>query len=262
MLPASIFDRFRQAILSLPVMAENEKYNRTALTCPRFLLFREAGLEAYYAPFHHLNKDARLVLIGLTPGWTQMERAFRAARIGLSCGLDCEPLFEYVYKTASFSGPMRKNLVEMLDGIGLNALLGIPSCVDLFDASSHMVHFTSAVSAPIFRNGENYRGYGPPLLQVPKLREWVIGNLGMELMSVPKAVILPLGRVASEAVQFLNERNDIGLDRRCLTGFPHPSGANGHRRSDFQHGRERWSSQLAAWFAADRKARFSPGILT
>jgi hypothetical protein len=106
----------------------------------------------------------------------------------------------------------------------------------------------SVVSAPIFKDWENYRGYGPALLQVPKLEEWVAGNLAVELASMPQAIIVPLGRVADEAIQFLKQKV-AGLDRRCLAGFPHPSGANGHRLQDFKRGREQWANQISALFA-------------
>ena len=249
MLSATDFGRFKGAIAGLPLKGENEKYERAQLICPRFLLFREAGLEVCYIPFHYVNARARVVLMGLTPGWTQMEEAFRAAKQGIANGMEGEVLFHHIGTTGSFSGTMRKNLVCMLNGVGLNVPLGIASCLDLFGARSELVHLTSAVNAPIFKDGKNYRGYGPSLLQVPKLREWIVENLAPELRSVPGAVIVPLGRVADEAIQFLHKQNLIDLDR-CLTGFPHPSGANGHRKEDFALGRERWANQLEAWFAA------------
>jgi hypothetical protein len=250
MLPPREFDRFRQAMLSLAVKDLDEKYSKADLIRPCFLLFCEAGLNVYYVPFHYLNSNARVVLMGLTPGWRQMEEAFRAARKALSNGLEGERLFQHIQKTGSFSGPMRNNLVCMLDGIGLNAQLGIGSCFELFDTSSHLAHFTSAVNAPIFRNGKNYRGYGPSLFKVAELRKWLVENLAVELASVPKGIIVPLGKVADEVIQFLhkNTNNQIGLDR-CLMNFPHPSGANGHRKSLYESGCERWAKQLAAWFA-------------
>jgi hypothetical protein len=252
MLPHTYFDRFREAILNLPVKSGNEKYNKAELMCQRFLLFSQDNLEVYYAPFHHLNPNARLALVGLAPGWTQMEEAFRAARQGLASGLDGQALFEQIDRIGSFSGPMRRNLVEMLDGVGINRLLGIPSCLGLFHALHHLVHFTSVVSAPVFRNSENYRGYGPPLLQVPRLKEFVAEHFAAELASMPQAIIVPLGRVADSVIQFLKP-NVISLDRRCLEGFPHPSGANGHRQQDFRRGREQWSRQVAAWLATEMR---------
>lgn len=152
--------------------------------------------------------------MGLTPGWTQMEEAFRAVKQGLARGLEGEALFQYVETTGSFSGPMRNNLVSMLDGIGLNNCLKISSCKELFDLenpSRYLVHFTSAVSAPIFKNNQNYRGYAPPLLQVPKLREWVLSILAAELCYVQEAVIVALGRIADEVIRFLQTASHPGL---------------------------------------------------
>lgn len=114
---------------------------------------------------------------------------------------------------------MRKNLVSMLDGINLNVRLGIPSCLDLFDASSQLAHFTSTVEVPIFKKGENYRGYGPSLFKVSALKRWIVETLAVELASVPGAVIVPLGRVADEAIQFFRKHDLVSSDR-YLTGFP------------------------------------------
>ena len=75
-----------------------------------------------------------------------MELTFRAARQGLAEGLDDEALFHRIATTGSFGGTLRGNLVEMLDGIGLNRFLRVPSCAALFEDSSGLVHFTSAAA--------------------------------------------------------------------------------------------------------------------
>jgi hypothetical protein len=249
MLPVSEFDRFQKRIACLPLKEEGERYERAQLICSEFLLFSDSGLDVYYIPFHHVNKIARVVLMGLTPGWTQMEEAFRAARQGTEEGLQDEELFRHIATTASFSGSMRKNLVGMLDGIGLNRELSICSCSELFGVHNEQVHLTSVVNMPIFKKHKNYSGHTPQLLQVPKLRQWLSDDLAAELDSVCRAVIIPLGRVADQAVNFLYKREHPLIDaERCLTGFPHPSGANGHRKTDFELGRDRWADQIAAWF--------------
>ena len=194
---------------------------RATLLSDRFLLFSEGGVDVYYAPFHRANLGARLALVGLTPGWTQMELAFRAAKQGLEEGLDDEALFHRIDTTGSFGGPMRINLAEMLDGIGLNGFLRVPSCANLFEESTGLVHFTSAVSAPIFKNGENYRGQ-PSILNLPKLTAFIIDNLAKELAAMPDAVVIPLGKVAGEVIEFLHDQKLIHLER-CLMNFPHPS---------------------------------------
>ncbi|MGH7907200.1 MAG: uracil-DNA glycosylase family protein [Candidatus Binataceae bacterium] len=238
------FARFKADIAGLPA---KPRYEKSDLLCETFRLFRESGgVDVYYAPFHRLNPGARVVLIGLTPGWTQMELAFRAAKQGLTEGLTGEALFDRIETTASFGGPMRANLVQMLDGIGINHCLSIQTCAGLFLAYSALVQFTSAVSAPIFKNDQNYTGQ-PPLLSLPKLTAFVIDNLGQELAAMPDAVVIPLGKVASEAIEFLHQRKLIRMDR-CLMGFPHPSGANGHRKPMYEHGSEQWREQLQEWF--------------
>jgi hypothetical protein len=209
----------------------------------RFRLFTDGGLEVYYAPFHHAEPNARVALIGLTPGFTQMEEAFRAAKDSEGKILSQAELFAHIDSTGSFSGPMRSNLVEMLDGIGLQRLLGIDTCLHLFTkAGRRTAHFTSIISAPAFKAGENYSG-SPGLLSVPRLREWVLEKFSRELAALPDAIFVPLGRTADEAVTLLSALGKID-SRRCLSGFPHPSGANGHRKRLFELHRDRWREQL------------------
>jgi hypothetical protein len=248
MLQQQEFDRFRDAIVTLPT---KDRYERADLLCARFHLFTENGLDVYYAPFHYMNRKARVVLIGLTPGWTQMERAFWAAKEGLTRNLDGEDLFRWISSTGSFSGPMRTLLIGMLDGIGLDRCLEVASCAELFSQANHLVHFTSAISAPVFKDGKNYTG-NPSPLKVGTLRKFIINNLGQELRLLPDAVVVPLGKVAGEAVKFLESQRLIAFDR-CLMDFPHPSGANGHRGPLYRQGCDLWRNQLAKWFCADPK---------
>lgn len=232
--------------MELPIQ---ESYTEAQLCCQEFLVFRERELDIYYAPFHFLNANARVVLVGLTPGWTQMERAFWAAKRGLAEGLRDEALFREVAKQAAFSGSMRKNLVQMLDGLGLNSCLGLDSSMRLFADANELIHFTSLVSTPVFRAGENYGGTRPKLFDLPKLWPFAIEHLGYELTAIPHAIIVPLGKVANEGIQLLNRAGLIKLDR-CLTHLPHPSGANGHRPFLFERGRLAWERQLADWFGS------------
>ena len=82
MLPVEYFRKFRDRIAHLPSLSEGQRYTKAQLARDDFLLFRDGSISAYYVPFHHINKRAKVVLIGLTPGWTQMEEAFRAAKAG------------------------------------------------------------------------------------------------------------------------------------------------------------------------------------
>ncbi len=243
MLPLQKFSRFWSAVGALPA---RQRYEKKELLSDRFLLFREGDLSVFYAPFHYLNPEARVVLVGLTPGWTQMERAFRAAKEGMNSGLDDRALFRWIDSTGSFSGPMRSNLVNMLDGTALNRCLRISSCGEFFSTKQHIVHLTSAISAPVFKSGANYTGTPSPL-RTRCLRRFIEENLASELCQLPRAVLIPLGKVANAVVEFLATSKLIAFER-CLTGFPHPSGANGHRKTLYDFGRERWTAHVTQWF--------------
>jgi hypothetical protein len=83
-------------------------------------------LEVRYIPFDPLPApDARIALVGITPGQTQLRLAIAAARDALSRGLDDDEVIRRAKSAAAFGGPMRANLIWMLDRVGLPGALGI-----------------------------------------------------------------------------------------------------------------------------------------
>jgi hypothetical protein len=56
--------------------------------------------------------------------------------------------------------------------------------------------------------------------------------LGTELRQLSGAVIVPLGKTVAAVLNLLFNDGSIPV-LPCLFGFPHPSGANGHRRAEF-----------------------------
>ena len=59
---------------------------RDDLLVPGFRLHQDGALAVYYAPFDHVNERSRVVVVGITPGWAQMEVSFRQARADLLAG--------------------------------------------------------------------------------------------------------------------------------------------------------------------------------
>ena len=53
---------------------------------PRLLMDASGDVKIYYAPFEYINPSARLVLVGITPGPTQMVNANNEARRALQAG--------------------------------------------------------------------------------------------------------------------------------------------------------------------------------
>jgi hypothetical protein len=207
-------------------------------------LYRDGSLEVVYAPFDWTNEAARVALVGITPGRHQGWVASMAAASALREGASHENALRRANSVASFSGPMRRNLVTMLDGIGLADQLGIVSCGELFQERHDLAAHMSALAFPVFVNGRNYGGAGitrrPPLVAL--IRQVLAG----QLTQAKDALVVPLGNAATEAVDLLVSDGVVEADR-CLLGFPHPSGANGHRRAQFNARRDALAEAVMRW---------------
>lgn len=219
------FDRFADTIRALPKLGKVD-------ALPESLLMDRSGeIETYYAPFDHINREARITICGITPGLQQARNALNAARESLNDGQPHEIAMAEAKQTASFSGPMRRNLVDLLDGLGLQGWLGIDSCERLFGSHAHMVHYTSALRYPVFMNGKNYGGT-PAMLKQPAMRRQVDTSLTEEVGALPNNLFLPLGPKVEEVFQQLVRQGLIEEDQ-VLAGMPHPSGANAERIAYF-----------------------------
>ena len=217
------------------------------LLCSDFLLEDEGRMQVFWIPFERLNPRARIAIIGLTPGWYQMQQAFTAARDALRVGVTDEiAVLEYVDRQAGFAGSLRTNLVGMLDAIGLPAALGVDSSAQIFDRRDDLAHGTSALGYPVFVDGKNYAGSSPRVERSPMLTAYVHQLLAAELALVPQALVLPLGNAAENCLRMLIATDQLS-ERRCLFGFPHPSGANGHRASRFRQNHSALTAAIARW---------------
>lgn len=195
------------------------------------LRMEEAGdITVVYAPFDHIALNAKLVVVGITPGMTQATNALHAALAAGEHSL--EQRLRAAKQTASFSGgAIRSNLIAMLDGIGVARHFGMRSSAELFRPGSEQVHLTSALRYPVFVKGQNYNGR-PDMIRTPLLRKMVETYLAEEARALPDALWLPLGPKAEQAVGHLSSLGHLRRDR-ILAGMPHPSGANAERVAVF-----------------------------
>jgi hypothetical protein len=246
----SLFDQYQVAIRALPDRAE---YSRSDLLVPELLIDRDARLYVYYAPFDWANAEARVTLLGITPGWTQMALAYRGAKDALDAGQDGAAICREAKLHGSFAGPLRKNLVAMLDDIGLPDALGLTSASELFGAARPLLHTSSVIRYPVFAGETNYTGHPPPT-KSPLLMRFARNVLAPELALVGHALIVPLGKAVECVLDQLAAEGLIGR-HRWLSGFPHPSGANGHRVRLFRDSVESLRRQVAEW--ADHRATAS-----
>lgn len=230
-------DRYSAALRDL-------RATNSSSTLPESLLLsREGNLATFYAPFDYVNRNAKICLCGITPGQQQAWLAINKARELLSAGADTETVLRQAKQTASFGGAMRANLVALLDHIGVDRLLGLSSCGELFGAAADRVHYTSALRYPVLVDGKNYSGT-PDMLAKPYLREQLQTYLAEEIAALPAdCIYIPLGPKVSAALLHLAGRGLLDAGH-VLHGLPHPSGANAERISYFL-GRKR-HEQLSA----------------
>jgi hypothetical protein len=195
----------------------------------RFLLGREGKLSVYYVPFGSPNRKARVVLVGLAPGWTQTQIAYELWSDALRRGLSERQAFKAAMGAAAFAG-MRKRICRWLDDLGVDKWLGLDTTENLFDQRRDLVHTTSLIRYPVFvgPEGKNYTGQNPAPGASPLLSAIIGKVLVPELKRIPDALIVPMGRAVGTSLQ------KVGIDAdRCLFGFPHPSGLNGHGPRQF-----------------------------
>ena len=227
----NLFARFVDGMTSLTPSELADPRSIDRLSLQRVSVGTQS-VEMMYAPFDHVNTDARLVVVGMTPGKQQASNALKAAQEALRSGATPSQAAEKAKVFASFSGePMRGNLVQMLDLIGIPRALGISTTATLWREHARLIHFTSALRYPVFVDGKNWSG-NPDMVRTPELRRWLEEYTGTELSNLKKAIFVPLGPKVAAALQHLAVRGTISAER-ILVGLPHPSGANSERISYF-----------------------------
>jgi len=213
-----------------------------------FLLAKEGNLAMYYAPHNeYVNTEAKVVIIGITPGWRQMKAAFEAALCSLDANDPMEEMLQKAKTAARFKGPMRENLIQMLDACGLAGALDIATTTELFTHKDAYLHTTSIIKYPVFYKGKNYTGHIPLIDQSPMLKQYANHIFPQELDQLKKpALVIPLGKATENVIQELQQTVTIPA-HTYVFGFPHPSGANGHRIKQFEHNRGQLIDIIEKW---------------
>ncbi|MDN4059515.1 hypothetical protein QPK31_14910 [Massilia sp. YIM B02769] len=211
--------------------------NTSAQIPPEFLLAREGRYSVHYIPFEHVNTRARLVIVGIAPGFVQWKNAMREAQRQLAAGASTDDLLRAARLTGAFSGAIRPNFVALLDAIGVQRWLGIESCATLFDVDADLVHIGAILRHPVFDGEKNYSG-SPGMAKVAFLREQVLRYFAEEAAALPDALYIPMGASVAEGLAWLAGEGVIRRER-ILHGLPHPSGANAERVAYFLGRKER-----------------------
>jgi hypothetical protein len=192
------------------------------------LMDRDGDITVHYAPFEGVNADAKLVLVGITPGPTQMTNALNSTRESLSAGMQPEEALARAKSTAAFSGDaFRNNLIRQLDHWGVNSWLGLGSCSALFHSHRHLLHSTSLLRYPVFVRGRKYEG-APNMLSSPLLRRYLHDYFVRDVCSLRSAIFIGLGSKVSAVLDVLVGQGAIE-GSRVFTGLLHASPENTYR---------------------------------
>ena len=228
-----LFDRYADAIRRLDLAAI-----ATSRDIPeQFLLARDGRYSSHYIPFESVNLGARVVVVGISPGFVQWKNAMREAQRQMALGADRDTLLRAARQAGAFSGAIRPNFVALLDAIGVQRWLGIASCATLFDLDADLVHIGAILRHPLFVDGKNYSGT-PAMPRHAFLREETLRWFAHEAAALPDALYLPMGASVSEGLDWLAGQG-IVKPERILHGLPHPSGANAERVAYFLGRKER-----------------------
>lgn len=192
---------------------------------------KEGNLTIQYIPFDYVNTEAKVVLVGITPGFTQLKNALVEAQKQINLGAQDDFIMKSAKRTGAFSGSMRPNLIAMLNHLKVNELIDIGNCEALFGNENHLVHTTSILRYPVFVDGKNYNGT-PNMTKNKLLLELLTDHFVREASALKNAIFIPLGPKVSEGMAWLANQGLIS-EHNVLHGLPHPSGANAERIAYF-----------------------------
>lgn len=237
-----MFDKYCVQIKNL------KNFNKEDILTKKFELYNKGNMKIYYAPHNEIiNDKAKVFIVGITPGWTQTSIAYKTAQSGLKEGLGFNQIKMQCKKNSRFAGSMRKNLIEMLDELKLNKKLQIESCAELFKDTDYLLHTTSLIPYPVFINNKNYTGSSPKIMENEILYNYVKKYFYKEVAILSDALIIPLGKSVEEILTQMLKENLL-KKKQCLLGFPHPSGANGHRKKQFQENKKELTDLIDNFF--------------
>jgi hypothetical protein len=219
--PPVMLDRLRETIgLHGSGAAQSEATRVDGRQTPRDAL--------YYVPFEHINRAARLVIVGITPGPNQIKLAYQAAQMRIKGGMDDATLLARVKEHGAFGGPqMKPNLLKMLTKFRFAELLGIGNPGDLWGSAAHMFHATSVVPHAAFRGGKKFAGSFDDVMQSPTFRESFLRDFaaGLPLIS-SEARYVALGPTPLAALDWCVAQGLVRGDQ-ILGAFAHPSSTGG-----------------------------------
>ena len=179
-----------------------------------------------YTPFEKLNHNAKIMMVGITPGETQLINAYKAIKNGQAkTSLEAK-------RIGAFSGKLNEVLIGSLNSIWpkRKELFGVKDCKELFTEKNDIVHSTSLLKDAVFEKASKknsssdyvkfkdaYKIFKSDLL-LEELNRYFIKECNTLSESIP---IICLGDGVFNVVTKLKEEEIIKQDK--IIFIPHPS---------------------------------------
>ncbi|WP_449412405.1 hypothetical protein [Pandoraea soli] len=198
------------------------------IAAPQFSLGISGVYELRYTPFEYVNRRAKLVIVGITPGNTQLELSYGKAQELLRKGHPVDLILHEIKKVGAFGGPsMRPNLLKMLRHFQFEQLLGIEDVESLWGSDADLLQSTSVVPHAAFKAGDMFNGSFDEAMASPLLRECFLDCFVPSVEEMDSgALFVGLGRCPEAALEWCLQRGVLQR-KQVLGAFCHPSSNGG-----------------------------------
>lgn len=212
--------------------ADMERLGAAGVGAPELELGRDVKYLLRYIPFEHVSTQAKLVIVGITPGPTQLGLAYQAVRDLRQAHWSEAEILQEVKKIGAFGGAsMKPNLLKMLNHFGFAEILGIQDVGSLWDEHADLLHATSVVPHAAFKLSDGreqmFAGSFDEAMKSSLLRACFMEDFVCSLRDInPDAIYVGLGRCPESALQWCVERGYL-REQQVLGAFCHPSTSGG-----------------------------------
>ncbi|VVN73277.1 hypothetical protein [Pseudomonas fluorescens] len=219
----TLFERYSPAIRRLGTAGANSSE----------LVIETKGRDILrYIPFEHVNANAKLVIVGITPGPKQLRLAYGEVQRLMAAGISTATLLHEVKKLGAFGGSaMRPNLLRYLRHFQFDKILRITDVESLWDENAGLFHGTSVIPHAAFtttsRGESMFAGSFDYVMASPLFRKCFLDCFVSTLGEInPEALYIGLGDCPGDALQWCVENGYLQA-RQYLGTFCHPSTSGG-----------------------------------
>jgi hypothetical protein len=189
-----------------------------------------------YIPFEYVNKEAKIVIVGITPGPNQLTLAYDTAQKLLQTGRTENEILVEIKKAGAFgSSSMRPNLLKILRHFEFEKILGIKDVESLWDKDAGLLHSTSVIPHAAFTLSKSrnkmFAGSFNEVMKSDLFEECFIDCFVPSIREMNQnALYVGLGPCPQAALQWCINKDYIRPEQ-VLGAFCHPATTGGSTTS-------------------------------